>query len=201
MKKGFLWLLDNGHGGVINGDYQTEGKRSPTWDDGKVLYEGEFNRAVVNRLAEMLHADGIRYVKIAPQDNDVTLGERVIRAKRWCLEDNCILVSIHSNYADGHGIASGVEVFTTVGKTSSDKVAQVFLEQYKGYSDTIKLRMDTEENFYILRKVPCPAILTENFFMDNRDECLRWLLNPKGRDEIALIHYRAIKRIEAEGIL
>jgi N-acetylmuramoyl-L-alanine amidase len=208
MKKSrFLWLLDNGHGGIINGEYMTEGKRSPTWDDDKTLFEGEFNRAIVNRLAEMLHADGISYVKIAPQDNDVSLPERALRAKRWCKDNNCILVSVHSNYANGKGIASGVEVFTTVGKTDADKVAQVFMQEYKNYSDTIKLRMDTEdgdwdkeENFYILKMVPCPAILTENFFMDNRDECLRWLLNPKGRDEIALIHFRAIKKIEENGL-
>ena len=37
-------LLDNGHGGIINGEYQTPGKRSPVWADGSQLFEGEFNR-------------------------------------------------------------------------------------------------------------------------------------------------------------
>ncbi|MBK8888090.1 MAG: hypothetical protein IPN46_16750 [Saprospiraceae bacterium] len=44
-------ILDNGHGGVINGKYQTTGKRSPNWDKG-VLFEGMFNRWVVNRIIE-----------------------------------------------------------------------------------------------------------------------------------------------------
>ncbi|MBK8079429.1 MAG: hypothetical protein IPK25_03525 [Saprospiraceae bacterium] len=46
-------ILDNGHGGVINGIYQTSGKRSPNWNQG-ILYEGMFNRWVVNRVIEAL---------------------------------------------------------------------------------------------------------------------------------------------------
>ena len=34
-------ILDAGHGGMINGKYQTKGKRSPVWEDGSVLYEGD----------------------------------------------------------------------------------------------------------------------------------------------------------------
>ena len=29
---------------------------------------------------------------------------------------------------------------------------------------------DWEENFYILSKTQCPAVLTENFFMDNKED-------------------------------
>ena len=39
----YLWILDNGHGGMIDGVYQTPGKRSPVWPDGTQLFEGEFN--------------------------------------------------------------------------------------------------------------------------------------------------------------
>ena len=39
----YLWLFDNGHGGIIDGVYQTAGKRSPKWEDGTQLFEGEFN--------------------------------------------------------------------------------------------------------------------------------------------------------------
>ena len=37
-KSNYLWILDNGHGGIIEGEYQTAGKRSPVWDDGSQLY-------------------------------------------------------------------------------------------------------------------------------------------------------------------
>lgn len=203
----YLWLLDNGHGGMIAGKYQTEGKRSPEWADGSQLYEGEFNRAIVNRLAEKLTALDIAYVKLTPSDNDISLYERVIRAKAWCQQGNCILVSIHANYGDGTGKASGVEVFTTVGNTPSDKIAQVFIDKWAEIQPKVRLRTDREdgdddkeENFQILRKVPCPAILTENFFMDNEYECKNWLMTGVGRAEIVDVHLQAILAIEEKGL-
>ncbi len=45
-----LVLIDNGHGALINGAYQTAGKRK-NWQDKSIIYEGEFNRAIVNGLA------------------------------------------------------------------------------------------------------------------------------------------------------
>ena len=64
-------LLDNGHGGLINGVYQTPGKRSPTWSDGSVLYEGEFNRAIVHGIIKELIKLNIPYVNICPEDEDI----------------------------------------------------------------------------------------------------------------------------------
>lgn len=203
----YTYLLDNGHGGIIDGVYQTEGKRSPVWSDGKQLFEGEFNRAVVNRLAEMLHEAGIHYVKVTPQDQDITLYERVLRIKAWASQTHCILVSIHANYSDGKGTGHGLEVFTTVGQTASDKVADVFIKHLKNNFTEARMRtddadgdFDKEENFYILRKSPCPAILTENFFMDNETECRKYLMTPEGRTDIAFAHFQAILEIEEKGI-
>ncbi len=55
----YLWIFDNGHGGIIDGVYQTAGKRSPLWPDGEILYEGEFNRGIVNRLMKLCTDSGI----------------------------------------------------------------------------------------------------------------------------------------------
>ena len=46
-------ILDNGHG------EETAGKRSPVWGDGSQLFEWEFNRDIVRRIAAMLKADGV----------------------------------------------------------------------------------------------------------------------------------------------
>ena len=54
---------------------------------------------------------------------------------------------------------------------------------------------DKEKNFFVLRKTVMPAVLTENFFMTNREE-VDILLSEDGRDKIALGHMNAIKRIE-----
>jgi N-acetylmuramoyl-L-alanine amidase len=202
----YTWILDNGHGGIINGAYQTDGKESPVWKDGSQLREGESNRGIVNRLAEMLHAANIKYVKLVPQDQDIDLYQRVVRANAWVKSNpNCILISVHSNYGDGTGRAKGIEVFTTKGKTRSDKVAQIIIDQYKSTGafcrmDTTDGDDDKEENFYIIDKVKCPAVLTENYFMDNEVECRDILMTGKGRDFIAKVHFDAIQRIEAEGL-
>ena len=55
----YTWLLDPGHGGIIDGVYQTAGKRSPKFPDGSVLYEGEFNRDVVGRIIKLCQDNNI----------------------------------------------------------------------------------------------------------------------------------------------
>lgn len=202
MAGNYLWLLDNGHGGVIDGLYQTEGKRSPTWSDGSILYEGEFNRAIVNRLIERLTAERINYVNIAPELEDISLNERVRRANNYHSQDKCIYVSIHSNAGGGRGY----EVFTSKGQTKSDDVATVFFNEFEKEFPETKMRTDTsdddvdkEANFYVLKNTAMPAILTENFFMDNEDECKNYLMTAEGRDRIAKAHYEAIRHIEAQG--
>ncbi|MBR5964132.1 MAG: N-acetylmuramoyl-L-alanine amidase [Bacteroidaceae bacterium] len=45
--------------------------------------------------------------------------------------------------------------------------------------------------FYLLAYAPCVAILTENLFMDNADDC-RYLLSDEGRRTIVQLHVRAI---------
>ncbi len=203
MASKFLWLLDNGHGGVIDGLYQTGGKRSPKWDDGSILYEGEFNRSIVNRLVEMLTANRINYVNIAPEHEDISLNERVKRANSYHKQSKCIYVSIHANAGGG----KGYEVYTAPGQTKSDKVATVFFDKFKKEFPDIKMRsdmldgdVDKEANFYVLKKTKMPAILTENFFMDTEKECRKYLMSREGRDRIANAHYAAILNIEEKGL-
>jgi N-acetylmuramoyl-L-alanine amidase len=42
---------------------------------------------------------------------------------------------------------------------------------------------DWEENFYLLKNTKCPAVLTENFFMDNKED-LAYLQSSEGREAI-----------------
>jgi N-acetylmuramoyl-L-alanine amidase len=51
--------------------------------------------------------------------------------------------------------------------------------------------MDWEEGFYILRKSLCPAVLTENFFMDNRDD-LEYIQSRAGKQAIVDTHVEGI---------
>jgi len=201
-KSNYLFLLDPGHGGIIDGIYQTEGKRSPVWDDGSILYEGVFTRDVVRRIVEMAPQFGVHCINLVPEQTDVSLKERVSRAnesRSFHRGMDCIYVSIHANAGGGHGI----EVFTSPGLTRSDAIATVFLKRLNLAFPTVRLRTDMsdgdpdkEANFYVLRKTLMPAVLTENFFMDNEKECKEYLMSKSGRDKIARAHLSAMAEIE-----
>jgi len=195
-----LVLLDNGHGGIINGEYQTPGKRSPVWSDGSQLFEGEFNRAIVNRIIESLSNLNIPYINIVPELTDISLSERIKRANSIDA-DNVFYVSVHANAGGGKGF----EVFTSKGETRSDKIATIFGEEFKQTFPTKRLRadysdgdLDKEANFAVIRKTRMPAVLTENFFMDNEEECKELLMTKEGRDKIAEFHVKAILRVGPE---
>lgn len=193
-------LLDNGHGGIINGKYQTAGKRSPVWSNKEQLFEGEFNRAIVNGIIEKLTALNIPYVNIAPEYRDVSLKTRVNRANEYNAEKSFYL-SIHANAGGG----KGSEIYTSPGKTKSDKIATIFGEEYQKEFPNKHLRtdysdgdLDKEAKFYVLRKTKMPAVLTENFFMDNEDECKNILLSKTGRERIINWHVEGILRVIKE---
>ena len=208
-KSNYTWLFDNGHGGIINGWYQTAGKRSPIWEDGSQLFEGEFNRAIVNRLMSMCEAEGISCVNLVDTQDDVSMGRRVVKANTIHKEEgNCIYVSIHANGFNKES-ANGWSCYTSRGQTKSDKIASVLYEKAAAEFPNEKMRKDTysdgdadkEANFYVLRRTYMPAILSENFFMTNYDNCKNYLLSEEGRDRIAKIHFQMIKEVESKKLV
>lgn len=188
-------LLDNGHG------KETAGKRSPVWSDGSQLFEWEFNRDIVRRITKKLEADGIPYRVLVPEETDISLTERARRANEITKENNgkAYVLSIHANAGGG----TGWEVYTSPGQTPSDAIATVFFEEagrefvpdgWRMRSDYSDGDPDKEADFAILTKTTCPAILTENFFMDTEKDC-RFIMSEDGRERIANMHVAAIKRV------
>ena len=165
-------LIDNGHG------LNTPGKRSPDGKFREAIYTREISRRIVADLIDR----GYDVELLVPEEEDISLEDRVSRVNAHCQalgKANVILISIHVNAA-GNGSkwfnATGWSCYTTKGETQSDKLANCFYEaaikNFPGkrirtdYSDGDP---DWEENFYILRHSLCPAVLTENFFMDGLD--------------------------------
>ena len=100
--------------------------------------------------------------------------------------------------------AQGWCVFTSKGKTKSDDIATYVWNEMKAEFPDRKMRLDTsdgdvdwEANFTMLYNTKCPAILTENFFMDNKDDC-KLIMSNEGRQKIADAHVRAIKIVLTE---
>ena len=182
-----LILIDPGHG------IDTPGKRSP---DGKFL-EYLWNRQITDLLLDRFMIMGIDASLVVTETNDITLSTRVQRVNRICSKvgaSNVILLSIHSNAA-GDGSkwmsAQGWSCYTSKGNTKSDVIAECLYDAFETEFSDRKIRKDMsdgdrdwEENFYILQKSKCPAVLLENFFYDNRDECA-WLLKNETKERIA----------------
>lgn len=198
-------LIDAGHGGVINGVYQTQGKRSPIWDDGSQYYEGVGNRMIRHELSkylELLSGSGIRYEYVNKGSRDIPLDLRVRYINsiaRKYRHGEVLLISIHSNaYKDER--ANGWSCYTTPGNTMADKYAEVLYEKMEEQFPEKRMRTDytdgdkdKEAYFKLLKSTICPAILSENFFHTNEHECRDILMCRKGRGKIALAHFNMIK--------
>ena len=200
----FHWLLDPGHGGIIDNKYQTAGKRSHIWEDGSQLFEGEFNRDIVRRIQIGLNELGIKSTNIVNTEKDMSLRKRVgIANSIHRRERNCIYVSVHANAFKSRK-AKGWEIWTSIGETKSDAIATVFYDsmklkfpEYKKWrKDTSDGDVDKEKNLYVTKNTSMPAVLTENFFMTNYEDYLI-ISSEEGRQLIADAHINAIKTIES----
>lgn len=184
----FCVLLDNGHG------KETPGKRSPKWSDGTQLLEWEYTRMITKRVKERLDRLGIRCVRLVPEDNDISLSSRAERANKYIKKYKCVMVSVHCNASrDGKGY--GWEVWSTKAKNNSDKLAKCFTDSFDRCVFCRKLRGHKEENYTVLYKTNCPCVLTENFFMDNFDDC-SYMLSDEGISEIVDLHVEAVLRYQ-----
>ena len=187
-------FIDNGHG------LMTAGKRSP---DGQ-FREPFYNREIARRVVSDLVDRGYDAELLVPEDDDISLEERVRRVNTACFllgKANVILVSIHVNAA-GNGSkwlnATGWSVYTCKGQTESDKLAeclcQAAIKNFPGRrirTDISDGDMDWEEGFYILRKSLCVAVLTENFFMDSISD-LEYLQSRAGKQAVVDTHVEGI---------
>ena len=140
------------------------------------------------------------------RDRDVPLHYRTEKANSIAKQSTkpCIYVSIHANGFDQES-ANGWSVYTSPGETKSDEIATILFDksmrEFKGEymrKDTTDGDPDKESNFWVLVNTTMPAILSENFFMTNSDNCHKYLLSEDGRDRVAKIHFEMIQQIENE---
>ena len=187
-------LIDNGHG------ENTPGKRSPNG----FLREYLWTREIAQEVERELRRRGYECERIVKCAMDTSLPERVRGVNGYCSEygaKNVVLVSIHVNAA-GDGSkwmnARGWSAYTSKGKTKSDDLATMLYEEAEKNFAGQKIRKDFqdgdadwEENFYILKHTKCPAVLTENFFMDNKED-VNYITSIEGREAIVKTHVEAL---------
>lgn len=202
-----LVLLDPGHGGIINRQYVTPGKRSPKFEDGTQLFEGVYNRLIVKQIHQKIidaALPDIKVYNVASGEEDAHLSRRVKFANDLWLNAGrppAIYISIHGD-ANGDGSnwdqASGISVFTSKGQTKSDIFASILIDKLDDIITGVKWRKDDtdgdpdkEENFYVLKETLMPAILSENGFFTNKEECKK-MLTKEWQEQITQAHFAAI---------
>lgn len=221
----YTWIFDAGHGGLINGVYQTDPtkwkksyfkngilldpKRNSEWLEANCdfkYYEGVGNRDIVKRIKALCDQHNIKWIDAVNSEADTSLEARVKIANDFYAKDkNCIYMSIHGN-AFTNQKAEGFCVFTTLGFSNSDKIATILFKEialefpdYKPRPDPSDGDPDQEANFYVIKNTKMPAVLSESFFYTNWEEA-QLLGSEDGRQRIANAHFRAIMYIEKNGI-
>ncbi len=184
-------LLDPGHG------ISTPGKASP---DG-LFREWAGNRRLCRRILELGARAGLDCRMLFDSDADIPLSGRAALANAFPAAGT-ILLSVHSNAA-GDGTrwhaARGFSAFVAPGASPTSRRLAEFLVQEAtaagfGGNRAIPPAGYWEQNLAICRLTACPAVLTENLFMDNRAD-LAILQSEAGVDALARIHVQALTRL------
>lgn len=191
--KNITIFLDEGH-------YEgCPGKRSPKFEDGSQFFEWKYCRELGKRIKTKCDNLGIKCIRTTNPDNEKSLTERAEyinnlykREKR--LGRSALMISLHANAASNGDwcTATGWEVFTTENTTNSDKFANLLCRIFQEIFPDKKLRGHKEKNFTLLYKVNCPCVLTENFFYDNKEECI-WMQTEEVINKLVDLHVSAIQ--------
>lgn len=185
--------------------------------DGR-LKEAVYSRDVCNSLQQIMESYGVRsFVDMMETDLPRTmqtpsvklecnreLALRVNEVNSICDrygKDNCLYVSIHVNASNSDGQwhnANGWQV--CVSPLASER-SHLLAESLglAAESNNLKVRKQSpdrlywEQSLYVLNRTHCPAVLTENLFMDNEKD-VDFLLSDEGRHVIERLHVEGILR-------
>lgn len=189
-------LLDNGHGDPP----LTGGKCSPD----KSILEYYWARDMVQRIARKARAAGIPVEIIVPETSDINLKTRTNRVNAICRakggSKNCVLISVHINAAGGDGKwhdARGWCGFIAPNASANSKRLARILWEHADRAGLRGNRCVPAERYWVkslamCRDTNCPAVLTENLFMDNRADA-EYLKSEAGKEAIAELHIAAVK--------
>ena len=211
-------LIDYGHGGLIDGVYQTPGGKQYTCTDVQpplTLYEGVSNRMSAAALMRLAHSAGVPVFDVVAdqwitdmlscedlQQHDVSLQARVQSANA---HPDGILISCHSN-AIGSSIrgpslaANGIDIYTYYGESGADPIASSIWQSFKDNQNALRVRSgdwtdgdpDCEAGFYILRKTSMPAVLGEIGFFTNLHDA-EYLSQLANHEQIAACYWYGVK--------
>lgn len=156
-------MVDYGHGGVIDGVYQGDGKGGKQYkftDHADYeCWEGEYNREVAFRFMNLLLNAGVEVYDVVARKriyspvNSTDLEQTNVSLSRRCnyansKATNAVYISLHGNAADNSSVrapdetetvgpsmsARGISMFTTPGEDASDIVSGNLISAFRNSS-------------------------------------------------------------------
>lgn len=198
--KELLVIIDPGHGGIINGKYDTAPAKMWKYED-FTFYEGVFNRAMALRVSSILLDKGISHAFTTDLNFDVSLDLRINKAKTLKNKfphKNILFLSLHANAASSNK-AKGMEIFTFRGNSNSDGVATCIFNSlekigWRMRKDNTDGDPDKESGFYVLRegeKIGVDSVLIEYGFFTNEEEA-KLMMDPEIQKQLSLLTVEGI---------
>lgn len=183
-------VIGAGHGDIINGVYQTKGKRGYQpkltclidsvlgYDSKGWFYEGVYNHAFVALVESKLKAKGVECENITKSKKDIYLSKRVKAVNDiYKLNKKCVFISIHCNGFSKKS-ANGFEIFTYLrASKNSIKLAKSIYNSVTTQNPDLRKRGIKKKNLKMVRETKCPAVLAELGFMTNYKDCKYLLEN------------------------
>ena len=158
-----LIAVDAGHG------MDTAGKRTPTFPDGTIMKENEFNRATAKFLVEALERNGFKTLLTAPEITDTPLQTRVKRANKAKAD---AFICIHANaYDNKWNDANGIEswIYNKSGNKTM-KLAEDIQKELIAITKRKDRGIKKSSDLYVLRYTNMIAVLVECGFLTNLEE-------------------------------
>ena len=195
MKKKPLVYLDYGHYKGISGHCSPDGQ----------IQEYAVVREIGKYLKAKLIKAGIAVSETHPEElplgsKDEDLSSRCIRANNWYKEDNkdheCIFVSLHTDATNLNtwSSASGCSMYICCNSSVKSKTLQGSYLRMFNYYNLLGNRRGAARviDFYVLKHTKMPAILVENLFITNKDDC-KVLSHINEDNRLVLAHFTAIR--------
>ena len=162
----------------------TPGKRTPEVPGlNRQVYENEFNRQAKNFFIEACMRQDFSVFDVKPEENDISIGERVNRINRQNL--TLLVTFAYNAFENDFNDASGFEVFYSPlnpRASQSRALAEDIFEKLKGGTRQTARGVKTLD-VGVLSSVNCTSALIEAGFMTNLREA-RLMINPLFQTEV-----------------
>lgn len=171
-------FIDPGHGGIDTGAV------------GNGLQEKDITLSIALEMRRLLQSEyeGVLIQLSRMSDETVSLEERTNRANRWGAD---VYVSIHVNAGGGTGYED--YIYHELSRNSRTARIRDVLHEEIIRATRFRDRGKKEANFHVLRETTMPAVLTENGFIDHKEDAEK-LADPNFLRTIARGHVNGLER-------